>query len=202
MTDAPGVPEPPAPEALPLPKPASRRASLGLVLGAAGLLIAGGLALLALSVWQLLQPPPTPLEVVARIQADTVPAEGTPTNYGVAFSYAGYETLLAWREAVPVEVRWAADYEALDITLSCCDASHPYADETRNCGCGHHQALYGLAKRLLTDGYRRAEVQAEINRWRAYMFPVETVQAELGRRGLTDPAYAEALKELTEKGQC
>ena len=78
----------------------------------------------------------------------------------------------------------------------------PSADETKNCGCGHHKALYGLAKRLLADGHNRTEAQAEIGRWAAYMYPRETLIVEMERRALTDPAINRALQEVKERGEC
>jgi len=62
--------------------------------------------------------------------------------------------------------------------------------------------LYGLAKRLLRAGSQPTVVQAEIARWRAFMFPRETLQAELERRALEDPAIRQALDELRQQGIC
>ncbi len=186
----------------PAPGPGLRR-SKWLIIGVALLLVAGGLGLLARAAWQLFRPAPlTALEILEQVKAEVIPAEGTATDYGVTFSPAGYDTLVAWKDKVPVEANWAADYEALDITLPCCGVAHPFADETKNCGCGHHQALYGLAKRLLTDGYGRDAAQAAIGRWTAYMYPKEILAAEMQRRALADPAVNQALQELVEKGQC
>jgi len=53
-----------------------------------------------------------------------------------------------------------------------------------------------------SDGYNRAAMQAEIKRWAAYMYPKETLKAEMERRALVDPLINQALQELKEKGEC
>lgn len=145
---------------------------------------------------------PSALEILARVKAEVIPAENSLTDYGVAFNTAGYKTLLAWNERYRVRPVWAADFESLNVTLPCCGFTAPSADETKNCGCGHHKALYGLAKQLLTDGYSLTETQAEIGRWAAYMYPREALIVEMERRALTDPAINRALQEVKEKGEC
>jgi hypothetical protein len=62
--------------------------------------------------------------------------------------------------------------------------------------------MYGLAKRLLSTGHQPAAVQGEVVRWRAYLFPRETLQAEMERRALTDPAIRQALDDLRQRGIC
>jgi len=145
---------------------------------------------------------PGPLRILDDIRREMIPAEGSPTDYGPSFTSEGYEVLRQWNLDLRPAAVWADDYERLNIQLPCCEAIHPYEDESQNCGCGHHQALYGLGKRLLQSGARVTEVQAEIGRWRAFMFPRETVQAEMERRALSDPAIRQALDELRQQGVC
>lgn len=167
------------------------------------LLAAGGIALLVdLARPRLTPAAPDALEILARVKAEVIPAENTPTRYGVAFNAAGYETMLTWKDRYSVHPSQASDFEALNVTLPCCAFNTPSADESKNCGCGHHQAVYGLAKKLLADGYSRAETQTEIAQWVAYLFPQETMKAEMERRALTDPVINQALQELKEKGEC
>ena len=196
----PSRPTPPSPAI----ERTSRQASRWVVIRAAGLLILAGLVLVGQATWQVFSPPKpkTALEILEQVRAEVIPAEGAATGYGVAFSKAGYDTLVAWKDQYPVNPAWAADYEALDITLSCCDVAHPFADEKKNCACGHHQALYGLAKKLLTDGLGRDAAQSEVRRWTAYMYPKETLKAEMERRAVNDPAVSQALQELIETGEC
>ncbi len=70
----------------------------------------------------------------------------------MTFSEAGYQTLLKWNEASTVEERYAVGFESLNLLLPCCDWRTPSRDESKNCACGHHQALEGLSKKLLSDG--------------------------------------------------
>jgi hypothetical protein len=194
-------PTPDAGQAAPSSRPF--RPTFWLVTGVAFLLAAGGIALLV----DLARPRLTPaasdaLEILTQVKAEVIPAENRPTRYGVAFNAAGYETLLMWKDRYPINPSRASDFEALNVTLPCCAFTTPSADESKNCGCGHHLAVYGLAKKLLADGYNRAETQAEIARWVAYLFPQEALKAELERRALTDPVINQALQELKEKGEC
>lgn len=149
-------------------------------------------------------PTPTfqPLQILEGLRTELIPAEGSPTAYGASFSTEGYDLLRQWNTTLRPDSGWADDYEALDIRLPCCEASHPYRDETRNCGCGHHQALYGLTKRLLQGGATAGMAQDEVGRWRAFMFPRETLLAEMERRALDDPAFRQALDELRQQGVC
>lgn len=150
------------------------------------------------------RPAPTPsaLEILESLRRDLIPSEGSPAGYGPDFSSEGYEVLRQWNSDIRPEAVWADDYARMDVGLPCCGAIHPYKDESQNCGCGHHQALYGLAKRLLQRGDDRTQVQSEIGRWRAFMFPRETLQVELERRALQDPAIRQALDELRQQGIC
>jgi len=145
---------------------------------------------------------PSPLQILEGVRQELIPAEGSETGYGPDFSSYGYEMLRQWNTDIRPAAVWVDDYVRLDIRLPCCGAVQPYEDETKNCGCGHHQAIYGLAKRLLKNGDRLPQVQAEIGRWRAFMFPRETLQAEMERRALNDPAIRQALDELRQQGIC
>jgi hypothetical protein len=141
-------------------------------------------------------------ELLERVRAELVPADGTATKYGVLFSNEGYRALLSWHSQYRVSAGQAASFEALDVSLPCCGFEHPLADESKNCGCGHHQALYGLAKRLLSTGYGGDQAQAEVTRWAAYFFPKETIEAAVAERAGSDPMFREALEELQQKGGC
>jgi hypothetical protein len=145
---------------------------------------------------------PTAREVLERVRQEVVPADNAATPYGVSFNAKGYQTLLSWNSQYHVTQAQAASFESLDLTLPCCGFGHPSADETKNCGCGHHQALYGLSKRLLDFGYDQKAVQAEVGRWAAYFFPRETLEAVLSQRATGDPAMQQALDELQQNGGC
>jgi hypothetical protein len=143
-----------------------------------------------------------PLQLLESVRREMIPDEGLATGYGPDFSAQGYQVLIEWNETIRPVRRWAADYVRLDVTLPCCGAEHPFTDESENCACGHHKAMYGLAKRLLSTGHQPAAVQGEVVRWRAYLFPRETLQAEMERRALTDPAIRQALDDLRQRGIC
>ncbi len=86
-------------------------------------------------------------EVLERVRQEIVLADNSSTAYGVSFNAGGYQTLLSWHSQYRLTQAQAATFEALDLTLPCCASGHPSADETKNCGCRHHHALYGLGKR-------------------------------------------------------
>ncbi len=140
--------------------------------------------------------------LLARVRDEVIPRDGLATDYGLSFSQEGYKTLIQWNEEVKVEERYADAFEALDLRLPCCDWAKPSRDEKANCACGHHQALEGLAKKLLADGRPRAAVQVEISRWARYMYPKEALAAEMEKRAQLDPEIKAALEELKARGEC
>ena len=144
----------------------------------------------------------TPRQMIDRVRQEMVPQDDSSTPYGVSFNAEGYQTLLGWHSQYRVTRGKAGSFEMLDVTLPCCGFGQPSADESRNCACGHHQALYGLAKRLLGLGYGEGQAQVEIGRWSAYFFPRETMEAALAERAGSDPAFEEALDEFRQKGGC
>ncbi len=177
---------------------------LRFVLPAMGLALTACANGLAPGVWRWMQPKPTltPGQIVEHLRMELIPDQDAPTGYGPKFNRAGYAELLDWNRSISPVEPWSDEYEAMDISLPCCQAAHPYRDETLNCGCGHHQALYGASKTLLLRGYHLARVQAEVGRWKAFFFPKERLLAELERRSWTDPAYREALDQLKPRGLC
>lgn len=140
--------------------------------------------------------------ILQKVHHEVIPAEGSPTAYGVTFSEAGYQTLVAKNKELPVPKGRVVAFENLDLSLPCCNFENPSADESKNCACEHHQALYGLAKTLLSQNYDRTQAQQEINRWHHYLYPKESLGAEMARRGQTDPKIKAALEELKAKGKC
>ena len=152
--------------------------------------------------WGAPQATLSPAQQIELLRSELIPAQDSLTGYGPTFSRAGYEQLLEWNGEMAPETRWAGAYEALDIRLPCCNAAHPNRDEKRNCGCGHHAALYGASKSLLHRGFSAAEAQVEVDRWRAFYFPRERLLTELRRRALTDPNYEQALRNMEQQGAC
>ncbi len=140
--------------------------------------------------------------VLARVGDEIIPREGLATDYGVTFSDAGYQTLMKWNADSKVESRYADAFEALDLILPCCDWRKPNRDEKTNCACGHHQALEGLAKKLLSEDWNRDAVQREVSSWTRYLFPKEALGVEMERRAQLDPEMKAALEELKARGEC
>jgi len=140
--------------------------------------------------------------MLARVRDEIVPREGAATKYGVTFSNAGYETLMKWNADFKVEARYANAFESLDLLLPCCDWRKPSRKEETNCACGHHQSLEGLSKKLLSDGWDSRAVQSEVTQWTRYLFPKETVRAEMEKRAQLDAEMKAALEELKARGEC
>ncbi|MBI5030321.1 MAG: hypothetical protein HZB51_07325 [Chloroflexi bacterium] len=140
--------------------------------------------------------------VLARVREEIIPREGQSTNYGVTFSDAGYETLIKWNEQIKVDAHCANGYESLNLLLPCCDWAMPSRDEEKNCACGHHQALEGLSKKLLHDGWDSHATQSEVTKWTRFLFPVEALTQEMERRAQLDPEIKQALDELIARGEC
>lgn len=140
--------------------------------------------------------------VLARVRDEIVPREGPSTPYGVTFSDTGYQTLIEWNADFKVEARYAAAFESLDLLLPCCQWSTPSRDEQNNCACGHHQALEGLSKELLSDGWTPDVVQREVTLWNRYLFPLEAVRGEIEERAPLSPEMNAALEELKARGEC
>jgi hypothetical protein len=140
--------------------------------------------------------------ILEQLQREIIPAEGSPTGYGITFSEAGYLTLVAKNRTLSVPPERAEDFEGLNMRLPCCPFRSPSVDEAKNCPCEHHQALYGLAKWLLQEDYPADRVQEEVTRWSRYLFPKEALRAEMERRAKLDPTVEAALEELKAKGKC
>ena len=141
-------------------------------------------------------------KILQQVRDEIIPAEDSPTDYGVTFSEVGYKALMVKNKELSIPAGKTAAFESLDMSLPCCNFKHPSVDETKNCPCGHHQALYGLAKSLLSQDYTTAQVQKEITRWNHYFYPKEALRAEMERRGQLDPEIKAALEELKAKGKC
>lgn len=140
--------------------------------------------------------------VVAQLRQEVVPREGFVTAYGVSFSDDGFNTLIEWNRDRAVPARDAPAFESLDLRLPCCNYSQPSRDETKNCRCGHHFALEGLSKELLSRDWTRDQVQFEVMRWSRYFYPANALRAELEKRGQLDQFIQAALDELTARGEC
>lgn len=115
-----------------------------------------------------------------RIASRIVPISGSQTSYGASFDQEGYETLLAWEKEIALsDEDYKGKLMALDFEVPCCGFKTMPEDYSQRCQCEHHLAMYGLAKKLITDGWGKNDVQKELDRWEAFFFPNETVAAAL-----------------------
>ncbi|MEK6887649.1 MAG: hypothetical protein AABX14_01760 [Candidatus Aenigmatarchaeota archaeon] len=92
----------------------------------------------------------------------------TTNQYGVPLTQAGYDQLLGYDKSISLDSTQMKSYVGLDVEMPCCGFKTLQA--TGNCGCGHHVALSGLAKLLISKGYSRDQVQNEINSWKDVFF--------------------------------
>ncbi|MBS3051936.1 MAG: hypothetical protein J4428_01005 [Candidatus Aenigmarchaeota archaeon] len=102
------------------------------------------------------------------IKTSTVKNEVTSSE-SVALDNGGYEKLLEYEETISLTPEQNKQIVGLDINLPCCGVQKIQA--AGNCGCGHHLALHGLAKYMITNGYDRNEIQNEIDKWKTVFYP-------------------------------
>lgn len=94
---------------------------------------------------------------------------GDMSEYGITYDSAGYEQLLKAAKDVNLDAGQTKEIVGLDVEMPCCGVKTLQA--SGNCECGHHVALYGLAKLLVSKGYDRAKVQGEIDKWKDVFYP-------------------------------
>ncbi len=94
---------------------------------------------------------------------------GTLSEYGLAYDDTGYQQLLTAAKNVQLTPAQTNLIVGLDIRIPCCEVTTLQA--TDNCECGHHVAMYGLAKLLASKGYERDTIQSELNKWKEVFYP-------------------------------
>ncbi len=94
---------------------------------------------------------------------------GEMSAYGVTYDNAGYEQLLAAANSVTLNSGQTKSIVGLDITLPCCGVRTLQA--SGNCECGHHVAMFGLAKLMTSKSYTRDQIQAELDKWKQIFYP-------------------------------
>jgi len=97
------------------------------------------------------------------------PLVGKTSEYGIIYGNEGYKQLVNAVQTVTLSKAQESVIVGLDIELPCCGVKTLQA--TNNCGCGHHQAMFGLAKTLASQGVSRDKIQAEINNWKTVFYP-------------------------------
>lgn len=96
-------------------------------------------------------------------------ATGEKTEYGVTVDDAGYQQLLQAAQAVPLTPAMEKLVVGLNVELPCCGFKQLQAKD--NCQCGHHIAMFGLAKLMASKGYGRDQIQSELDRWKKLFYP-------------------------------
>lgn len=81
----------------------------------------------------------------------------------------GYQELLNYEKTITLTSEQNKQITGLNIELPCCGFQKIQA--SGNCACGHHLALYGLAKYMISNGYDRTQIQNEIDRWKLVFYP-------------------------------
>ncbi len=94
---------------------------------------------------------------------------GPMTSYGITRDGVGYQKLLEYAGSVQLTAAQTQTIVGLDVQIPCCGFTTLQASD--NCQCGHHVALYGLAKLLASKGWAKTDIQAEINEWKDVFYP-------------------------------
>lgn len=94
---------------------------------------------------------------------------GQTSDYGITYDDAGYEQLLGMAKSINPTKEQEKVFVGLDILLPCCGVKLLQA--SNNCECGHHVAMFGLAKMLAQKDYSREQIQDELNKWKQVFYP-------------------------------
>ncbi len=93
---------------------------------------------------------------------------GGVSEYGISYDQKGYDELLKYA-VLSLDATQTSKVVGLDVSIPCCGFSKLQA--SGNCECGHHTALFGLAKLLASKGYEKQAIQSEIDRWKEIFYP-------------------------------
>lgn len=126
---------------------------------------------------------------VREIYQEVVPEKGSPTGYGVKFSTEGMKQMSESYQKISLEGTEKQRY--IDIGSSkgtsceyCCGADFAVRKDGRSaCGCKHNFAIAGMIKHLVKNtDMTDSEIKNEIDKWKAYYFPKQTMEQELKER--------------------
>lgn len=98
-----------------------------------------------------------------------VVGSGEMSSYDITYDNAGYDKLLEAAKTISLNKEQTKLIVGRNIELSCCGVKMLQA--SGNCECGHHVALFGLAKLLASKGYTAEDIQSEIDKWKLVFFP-------------------------------
>ncbi len=106
----------------------------------------------------------------------TAPA-GISPQMGIQYNGEGYKMMLNYYKTIKLSAADSKKVAGLDVTLPCCGFKNILvtkdgtSDFENSCHCGHHDAMYGLAKYMVQKGYSREDMQKELNVWKGVFFP-------------------------------
>src|SRR3989344_3069113 len=114
-------------------------------------------------------------------QSGTQQAEprGISQQMEINYNTDGYNTLLKYYKSINLDAEQSKKVAGLDVELPCCGfqkivtKTDGTADFPGSCHCGHHDAMYGLAKYMVQKGYSREEMQKELDVWKEVFFPTQ-----------------------------
>ncbi len=102
---------------------------------------------------------------------------GMSPQMGISYDTNGYNALLSHYKTIKLSADDSKKVAGIDVELPCCGfkniatSKDGTADFDGSCHCGHHDAMYGLAKFMIQKGYRREDIQKEENIWKEVFFP-------------------------------
>jgi len=168
------------------------------------LLLAVGLALAAVFIWRSGRDSSLSL---AELQKQLIPAEGTPTAYGLVLSWENAQLFADWY----YEIRLTpAEEEILRAALQpiptpCCDDTRL----TRCCCeeggliCNLVRSARGLAAWLIREkGFKAGEVRAAVEEWLRFIHPQYFLAQELKRLGKNPGDYGLPVRGACYRGWC
>jgi len=105
------------------------------------------------------------------VNSHDAPVSGTgeKLEYGLTYDQAGYNQLLGYAKSINLDNEQTNKIVGLNVEIPCCGFKTLQAEG--NCECGHHVAMYGLAKLLVSKGYSRDKIQVELNKWGQLFYP-------------------------------
>jgi len=104
---------------------------------------------------------------------------GVSPQLGITYDMQGYDKMLNYYNTIDLTGEQGKIVAGLNVELPCCGFTNilTNSDGTANfadsCHCGHHDAMYGLAKYMVQNGYSREEIQKELNAWKEVFFPTQ-----------------------------
>ena len=105
--------------------------------------------------------------------------QGISPQMGIEYNTQGYNALLDYYSTINLSDAQSKAVAGLDVELPCCGFkeilvnSNGTANFEASCHCGHHDAMYGLAKYMVQNDYNREQMQSELNVWKEVFFPAQ-----------------------------